>query len=84
MMTVSQLKGGGYLTSALSVALLAVPALKSASENDLLLACLILGILSSISGMALRWRSHRLEQKEKDRLERKAEAGPPRGAFPTR
>jgi len=62
---VSRLKGSGYLTSMISVFLLAIPGLKSATEKPALLICLILGMLTSIGGMYLRWRSHRLEQKEK-------------------
>jgi hypothetical protein len=62
---VSRLKGGGYLTSSISVALLAIPGLTSALESPLLALCLAGGILTSIGGMYLRWRSHRLEQKEK-------------------
>ena len=84
MRTASQLKGGGYLASTLSVILLGIPALKSASEDKILLLCLILGIVTSVCGMALRWRSHRVEQKEKDRIERKMDDQTPRGAFPAR
>jgi hypothetical protein len=62
---VSQLKGMGYLSSVLSVLLLGIPALKSASEDDRLLACLVAGMIASIVGMFLRWRSHRLEQMQK-------------------
>jgi len=62
---VSRLKGGGYLSSTASVFLLAVPGLKAAFEQPVLFACLALGVITSIGGMALRWRSHRLEQKEK-------------------
>ena len=62
---VSTLKGLGYLISALSVVLLGITAWKSASEHLPLLICLILGMLSSITGMALRWMSHRLEQRKK-------------------
>lgn len=74
MRTASRLKGGGYLTSTVSVILLAVPALKSASENRVMLVCLLLGVAASITGMAMRWWSHRVEQNDKDRIERKAEA----------
>lgn len=73
MRTASRLKGSGYLTSTVSVILLGIPALKSASENRLMLACLLLGMAASVMGMMLRWWSHRVEQKEKDRIERKAE-----------
>ncbi len=62
---VSRLKGGGYLSSTASVFLLAVPGLKAALEQPVLLVCLALGVITSIGGMMLRWRSHRLEQKEK-------------------
>jgi len=62
---VSALKGMGYLTSALSVLLLGVVSIKAASESALIAVCLVLGMASSILGMLLRWRSHRLEQKRK-------------------
>jgi hypothetical protein len=65
MKKASRLKGGGYLTSTVSVVLLAIPALKSALENGWLLASLIGGMALSVGGMALRWRSHRVEQHEK-------------------
>ena len=66
MRKVSDLKGGGYLVSAVSVVLLAIPACKSASDEPLMLTALLLGATLSIVGMALRWRSHRLDQKKKD------------------
>lgn len=53
--------------STLSVILLGIPALKSASESGWLLACLIVGIALSIIGMALRWHSHRIERRQKRR-----------------
>ncbi len=62
--TASLLKGLGYLTSSVSVVLLATVSLKAASENPWLMACLAVGAAASIAGMFLRWRSHRLEQKE--------------------
>ena len=71
MRKASRLKGGGYLTSTISVVLLAVPALKSALEDPVMLLCLIGGALLSIAGMSLRWRSHRVEQHEKDKQDRK-------------
>jgi hypothetical protein len=75
MNMVSTLKGLGYLVSTVSVLLLGILSWKSASAHPLLLACLVLGMLSSISGMGLRWLSHRLEQKQK--------AQPPKpGHFP--
>ena len=65
MRKVSRIKGAGYLVSSASVLLLAIPALKSALESPYLAACLALGVIASIGGMVLRWRSHRLEQQEK-------------------
>lgn len=62
---ISKLKGGGYLVSTVSVVLLAIPALKSAMEQPVMLACLLTGAASSIGGMYLRWRSHKLERKER-------------------
>jgi hypothetical protein len=62
MRKVSALKGEGYLVSSASVVLLAIPGWKSAQEDPLLMACLLLGMAASIGGMAFRWRSHRLEQ----------------------
>ena len=62
---ISRLKGGGYLISTTSVFLLAVPGFKTALEEPAMLACLLAGMATSIGGMALRWRSHRLEQKAK-------------------
>lgn len=67
MREISVLKGLGYLTSTLSVVLLGIVSLKAAEESPLLLACLLLGMVSSVAGMLLRWRSHRIEQHEKDR-----------------
>ena len=66
MRNVSTIKGAGYLTSTLSVLLLAIVSCKSALENPLLLVCLIVGVATSILGMFLRWHSHRLEQHQKD------------------
>jgi hypothetical protein len=51
--------------------MLAIPAIDGARGDPLLLGCLLGGVVLSIAGMALRWRSHRREQHEKDRLERK-------------
>lgn len=70
----SVLKGLGYLTSALSVILLGIVSLEMAEKDPLLLACLLLGMVSSVAGMYLRWRSHRLEQHEKDAQAAKQEA----------
>lgn len=52
-------KGFGYLVSTLSVLLLGTAALKGASEEPLLLICLIAGMATSIVGMWLRYHSYR-------------------------
>ena len=75
MKRVSRYKGAGYLTSTVSVILLAIVSLKGAMKDPLLLAALIAGALASIAGMGLRWRSHRLEQREKEALEREVKDG---------
>ena len=82
MRATSAFIGLGYLVSAISVGLLGIVAWKSASQEPLLMLCLILGMLSSVVGMALRWISHRIDQKEKDRIEAKAEAPSFSGRFP--
>ena len=84
MRKTSRLKGGGYLTSTISVVLLAIPALKSALDDPVMLLCLIGGALLSIAGMSMRWRSHRVEQHEKDRQERKIDGVEQRTEAPRR
>jgi hypothetical protein len=71
----SSFKGLGYLVSTISVVLLGIVAWKGASEQPLLLVCLIAGMAASVIGMALRWISHRIDRKEKERIEAKAESG---------
>ena len=61
----SILKALGYLVSTLSVILLGAVAWKGASENPMLIICLVAGMATSIIGMALRWISHRIDQREK-------------------
>jgi hypothetical protein len=41
----------------------------------MLLAGLILGMAASIAGMLMRWLSFKFDEKDKRRIERKAEAG---------
>lgn len=77
MRSASVCKGAGYSISTISVILLGIVAWKSASEQPLLFFCLIGGMATSIAGMTLRWISHRIEQKEKDRIEAKADSQPP-------
>ena len=62
---VSRLKGSGYLVSTASVVLLAIPGIKAAMETPILFVCVLGGAATSIAGMYLRWRSHRIEQKKK-------------------
>jgi uncharacterized membrane protein YqhA len=62
----TRLKGLGYIISILSVLLLAAVAWSSASDEPLLLACLMLGVLSSIIGMSLRWRAHIVDQRSRN------------------
>lgn len=67
------LKGDGYLISILSVFLLAFPPLKSAKSDPLVLACIVIGALLSIVGMALRWIADRKTQHKIDRKENKGD-----------
>lgn len=64
MNLISDLKGLGYLTSTVSVALLGAVSWKAATEHRSLMICLLLGMVLSVVGMMLRWRSHRLDQKK--------------------
>lgn len=66
MRTVSDLKGAGYLTSTASVMLLGTTSWKRASQSLMTTAFLILGMLFSVVGMLLRWRSHRIDQKQQE------------------
>jgi hypothetical protein len=72
------LKGAGYLTSTLSVILLAAVAWKSAVRDPVLFLCLLLGAATSVAGMFLRWKSHRLEQREKPAGEESRNEAEPR------
>lgn len=58
----STIKALGYAISTLSVAALGVVSWKSAREQPLLFACLLLGMASSILGMFLRWLSYEIEK----------------------
>jgi hypothetical protein len=69
MRLVSDLKGAGYITSTISVLLLGAVSARSAVDHPWFLAALLLGMATSVCGMMLRWRSHRLEQKKKDARE---------------
>ena len=78
----SVFKALGYSVSIVGVILLGIVAWESASERLWLFACLIAGMAASIMGMALRWISHRIGEKDKDRIEAKAESGSFSGRFP--
>ena len=66
----SILKGLGYLISTISVLLLGTVSWNSASQNPILLSCLVAGMSASVLGMLLRWLSHRREEAEKQRTRR--------------
>jgi hypothetical protein len=51
----------GYAISTLSVVLLGIVSWKAASQQPLLIACLLAGMAASFAGMALRWISYRIE-----------------------
>ena len=59
------LKGIGYLISTVSVLLLAIVTWKSASQDPLLVVCLLGGAGTSITGMCLRWASYVIEKRHK-------------------
>ena len=56
------MKGFGYVVSTVSVLLLGAAASKGASEEPLLLLCLIAGMATSIVGMWLRYFSYRRDE----------------------
>jgi hypothetical protein len=61
------IKTVGYLISSLSVLLLGLVAWDGAKDKPVLLACLVLGMLSSVVGMFCRWLSYQ-EKEEPPRL----------------
>lgn len=71
------LKTIGYTVSSLSVLLLGIVSWGSASEKPLLLACLIAGMVTSVTGICLRWVSFLNDRKDKDALQQVAAAKPP-------
>jgi hypothetical protein len=64
------LKTLGYLVSIVSVILLGITAWDGASDKPALLACLVLGMATSIGGMGLRWASYLREQRQKPKADR--------------
>jgi hypothetical protein len=59
------IKGTGYAISMVSVGLLAVVAWPKASEQPILLTCLIAGSVLSMVGIGLRWLVYEREQRHK-------------------
>jgi len=59
------IKSSGYLISTVSVVLLGVVSWKKASEDPMLMACLLGGVATSIVGMFLRWISYEIEERRK-------------------
>lgn len=53
----------GYLVSAISVVLLAVPAWQAAQRDETVMLCLIAGAIASLTGMALRSISYQMSAK---------------------
>ena len=64
MNATSQLKGAGYLVSALSVILLGAVSWHATRGQPWMRGMLIAGMATSVVGMVLRWISHRREQRE--------------------
>jgi hypothetical protein len=60
--TSNLIKTSGYLVSTLSVVLLGIVSFDSARKHPLLLACLIIGMVTSAIGMGLRWLSYQLDE----------------------
>ena len=61
-----RLKGFGYLTSSVSVFLLAAVSWSSAQKSTLLTALLIAGGAMSIIGMFFRWLTYEIEKRKDD------------------
>ena len=64
--TLHRMKGFGYLTSSVSVFLLATVSWAGAQKSTLLTALLVAGAATSIVGMFFRWLTYEIE-KRKDR-----------------
>jgi hypothetical protein len=60
-----RLKGFGYLTSSMSVFLLAAVSWSSAQKSTVLTLCLVAGAGTSIVGMFCRWLSYEIEKRKK-------------------
>ena len=62
--TLHRLKGFGYLTSSVSVFLLATVSWLSGQKSTLLTACLIAGAATSMIGMFFRWLTYEIERRK--------------------
>jgi hypothetical protein len=62
--TLHRLKGFGYLTSSVSVFLLATVSWASTQKSTLLTACLVAGAAASIIGMFFRWLTYEIEKRK--------------------
>jgi hypothetical protein len=71
-------KGLGYLTSIASVFFLGAIAWPKPEDPSWHLAALIIGMATSIVGMAFRYKSHLDQQREIKKAEAEAEAKAPR------
>jgi uncharacterized membrane protein len=65
MIKSAAIKAAGYAISTLSVILLGIVSWKSAQKDPVLALCLVAGMLTSITGMGLRWLSYRIEKDKK-------------------
>jgi hypothetical protein len=65
-------KGLGYVVSIVSVLLLGAIAWPSETEPRWHVPVLVLGVLTSITGMAMRYRAHILQQRELKQAEAEA------------
>ena len=68
-------KGLGYLVSIVSVLLLGAIAWPTASEPRWHMPVLVLGVLTSIAGMGMRYRAHILQQRELKQAKAEARRG---------
>ena len=68
-------KGLGYLVSIISVLLLGAIAWPTASEPRWHMPVLVLGVLTSIAGMGMRYRAHILQQRELKQAKAEARRG---------
>ncbi|TGS62024.1 hypothetical protein EN844_27020 [Mesorhizobium sp. M3A.F.Ca.ET.201.01.1.1] len=61
------LKGLGYSISTASVVLLTIVSWQHASQNPLLIVCLLGGTSTSVIGMFCRWLSYEIEHRQEER-----------------